>query len=474
MEALWPNIFVTDDNITQCVRDVRRALGHQSHRMLRTVRRRGYIFEAAAVRRDFAPTGDVAAYVPDSAVAIRARTERPVRLSVLVLQLRNHEGSDAYERLAESLTDRIVTDLASYLNNLTAGEAQVLFHDDRLAHWRTTPRDCQGEYLLRGSVEGRPRMSLSLQLIDSARGVCIWTERRELDGRRGLVAQLVHAISIALVRDVGRRIEALPTQGLTLRDVLMQGHAWLLRPTSPFNGRRALSCFEQALAMDPDSMGARLGIASALVSSLTAGWSQKIAEDEARAEAMLLDIFEVGTDMARAHAVNGTLRRLQGRSEASRVELEIATNLAPNYAMASSQLGMTLVYCGQPEAALPYFEKAVRTAPHDPQAPLLLSNLGMCLVMLADLDTAVDRLRQAAAGNPQHSAPPLLLAAALGLRSKSAEARVAARRAVELCPTLGTLSSLRDWVKRQAGPAFMPIYEHTVERGLQQAGMTED
>src|SRR3954453_7423058 len=47
MAAVWPDVFVTDDSITQCVRDIRRALGDEAGRLLRTVPRRGYLLAAA-------------------------------------------------------------------------------------------------------------------------------------------------------------------------------------------------------------------------------------------------------------------------------------------------------------------------------------------------------------------------------------------------------------------------------------------
>ena len=49
MAALWPDLFVTDDNVTQCVRDIRRALGAEAQRMLRTQPRRGYLFTSEVV-----------------------------------------------------------------------------------------------------------------------------------------------------------------------------------------------------------------------------------------------------------------------------------------------------------------------------------------------------------------------------------------------------------------------------------------
>jgi DNA-binding winged helix-turn-helix (wHTH) protein len=46
MRAVWADAFVTDDSLVQCLIEVRRALGDESRRYVKTVPRRGYIFEA--------------------------------------------------------------------------------------------------------------------------------------------------------------------------------------------------------------------------------------------------------------------------------------------------------------------------------------------------------------------------------------------------------------------------------------------
>ena len=51
IQTIWPDVTVSDDRITQCVRDIRRALGDDRQAMIKTVPRRGYIF-AANVARD--------------------------------------------------------------------------------------------------------------------------------------------------------------------------------------------------------------------------------------------------------------------------------------------------------------------------------------------------------------------------------------------------------------------------------------
>src|SRR4051794_26866869 len=50
MEAVWPDVVVSDESITQCVHDIRTVLGDEGQRVLRTVPRRGYRFDAEVAR----------------------------------------------------------------------------------------------------------------------------------------------------------------------------------------------------------------------------------------------------------------------------------------------------------------------------------------------------------------------------------------------------------------------------------------
>ena len=45
-QTIWPDVTVGDEGITQCVRDIRRALGDDRQAIIKTVPRRGYIFAA--------------------------------------------------------------------------------------------------------------------------------------------------------------------------------------------------------------------------------------------------------------------------------------------------------------------------------------------------------------------------------------------------------------------------------------------
>src|SRR5215467_864043 len=46
IQALWPESFVTDDSLVQCMVELRRALDDRCQEILKTVPRRGYIFAA--------------------------------------------------------------------------------------------------------------------------------------------------------------------------------------------------------------------------------------------------------------------------------------------------------------------------------------------------------------------------------------------------------------------------------------------
>ncbi len=51
IQAVWPDAFVTDDSLVQCTVELRRALDDQEQQLLKTVPRRGYVFEAQVVQR---------------------------------------------------------------------------------------------------------------------------------------------------------------------------------------------------------------------------------------------------------------------------------------------------------------------------------------------------------------------------------------------------------------------------------------
>src|SRR5439155_15895503 len=152
------------------------------------------------------------------------------------------------------------------------------------------------------------------------------------------------------------------------RDLVMRGWAFFYQPFSIANRQDAQRAFERALATDPRSIDARIGIARILVGNVADGWSSSVQQDEARAEQLLLEVLERDANRPIAHEALGLLRRLQNRLTESRIALETEIALNHNNARAFVQLGFTQMFLGRPEEAIIDVDKAIRLNPHDPNS----------------------------------------------------------------------------------------------------------
>ncbi|WP_189556864.1 winged helix-turn-helix domain-containing protein, partial [Mesorhizobium sp. M4B.F.Ca.ET.089.01.1.1] len=55
LQAVWPGIIATEDSLTQCIRDARKSIGDEAQALIRTVPRRGYLFQVAETRANDQP-----------------------------------------------------------------------------------------------------------------------------------------------------------------------------------------------------------------------------------------------------------------------------------------------------------------------------------------------------------------------------------------------------------------------------------
>ena len=69
-----------------------------------------------------------------------------------------------------------------------------------------------------------------------------------------------------------------------------------------------------------------------------------------------------------------------------------AIALDRNFAPAMVQLGLTLIALGQPEAALPNFEKGIRLDPHGESIWIFYFGVGECHLLLGHADEAIKAL----------------------------------------------------------------------------------
>ena len=408
----------------------------------------------------------------------RVRQAKQRRLSVMVSPLRSLGISEELEHLVEGITEDFTADLSQLPGTFVVGGAEARGRFSMSASPTDLARELGLAYVIQGSIRASAdRIGVNVQLIDTGSGALIWAERFDVDPggtlRDDITGRLVRVCYVKLTDDVNRRIESVPPQDWTPYDLVMRGRAFAGRPLSKANRQEAMICFEQALDGDPDSVDARIGIAFVLIANIADGWSQTAAQDIARAEQLLLDVLHIDGDIFYAHVWMGVLRRLQGRLDESLIELETALALAPNYPVTMGQLGVTLAFLGQPDAAIPHIERSLLLAPHDAATPLSYSFLGICHVLLGRIEEAVTALRKSRAGNSRFFHTHLALAAALGLKGEVDEAGAALREAIELRPEMSSLSDLRrlPWLIH---PKFIALFEATFCVGLRRAGLLRD
>ena len=166
----------------------------------------------------------------------------------------------------------------------------------------------------------------------------------------------------------------------------------------------------------------------------------------------------------------GLLRRLQNRLEEARVEWETAIALQPYNAHAFLELGLTLIYLGQPEAAIPLIQKATRLGPYDSATPAALSALAHGHLLLGDIDSSIAFARKARGRKPAVYIPHMLLAAALALHDELDEAAAALAEGIRVRPQFNSLARLRAYTT-WGNSHYRALREKTIDLGLLRAGM---
>jgi tetratricopeptide (TPR) repeat protein len=156
----------------------------------------------------------------------------------------------------------------------------------------------------------------------------------------------------------------------------------------------------------------------------------------------------------------------------ARIEYEMAIALNPNNVTALRNLGLTLMGLGQPEAAIPYIEKALLLDPHGGNFNITYLNLGRCHLLLGHVNEAIELLSKSRAANPGYWVTQLWLAGAFGLRGDLDEARAALEEGIRLKPEVNSMA--RWGAYRVVNPQYSALRAKTVDIGLRRAGMPEE
>jgi adenylate cyclase len=402
------------------------------------------------------------------------------RLSIVVLPFVNLSSDPAQGYFADAITDDLTTDLSRISGTFVIARNTAFTYKSKPVDVKKIGQELGVQYVIEGSV--RPvghQVSVNLQLIDAESGAHLWADRFDVDpanvaeAQSEITGRLARILNLHLVAAADRRIERERVADPDAETLVLRGRARLIRSSSLKTRQEAQRAFERALVIDPQSIDAKVYLAITLVITLLDGWSRCPRQDQAQAERLLLEALEQDSNLATAHFALGMLRRSQGALTEAQIELERAVALDRNYGHAAYQLGLVLAFRGQPGAAIPYVEKAIRLSPHDPNLGIFLAVLGACHLLLGHADQATDLLRRARAANPQYWYIHFWLAGALGFKGDLDEARTVLDKAIELKPQVSSLARYGSQHPWEIEPAYLALRAETLDAGLRRIGFPE-
>lgn len=446
--AVWAEVFVTDDNVTQCVAEVRRALGQDASRLLRTVQRRGYLFEAEVsheeARSQAAPeqeSGSIAsAEARGATTAGRTRLAVLDRPSLVVLPFRNMGGNPEQEYFADGMTEELTTALSQARWFPVVARNSAFAYKGRAVDVREVGRELGVQYVLEGGVRSAGGcVRITAQLIETGTGRHVWTDRFDgtLDDVFGLQDRVAETVA-GMVEPSLRvaelaRSRAKPTGSLDAYDLYLRAlphHHAVTREGS----EEALALLRRAAALDPDFAAAKALAAFCQGVRSLQGWA--VPGDEEEGIRLAREALAAGMDDPRVlqHAAR-VLGLLAFDRDAAVAAVERSLALNPHSAEAHQAAGYVNNWLCRPEAALRHFERAARLSPLDPEMVHVLTGSAVAHLIAGRYEAALDAARQALRLQPEWGDAHRNVVAALWLLGRREEAAAAALRAREIAPT---------------------------------------
>lgn len=427
--AIWPTVAVTDDSMTQCVRDIRRAIRDDSQQLLRTVRGRGYLFSPDVVI-DRAPAAEVAG----------TALEVPDKPSLVVLPFHNLSDDPDQVFFADGLVEDITTALSCIRSLFVIARNTAFTYRGRAVDIRQVGRELGVRYALEGSVRrAGSRLRVTAQLIDAASGVHVWAERYDRDlgdvfAVQGEIANSVAGvIEPAVAEAEQQRVLRKPPERLDAWEAYQRG-LWHFSNHGPSENRAARTFFERAVALDPTFAPGHYGLALALQWEIWHYSSRPFAEVQAVPLEEALRAVSLDDKDAMGHAVLAHIRMWGGDWEAAIAEASRAVALNPNGSFGIAMLGCVLGFGGHREEAIDRLRQAIRLSPHDPLMGLWMLWIGLIQFFARQFSAAAESLRRVSQLRPYYSNYHSVLAAALAFTGRLDEARDVLRNAPPVDP----------------------------------------
>jgi TolB-like protein/tetratricopeptide (TPR) repeat protein len=284
MRAIWPNVVVEENNLSQHLSALRQALGDgvQGRQFIVTVPRRGYRF-VADVRQINGAKGiatDVVSGARDPSVA--------------VLPFANLSGDPEKEYFGDGMADELIHLLSRVPGLKVPARTSSFAYKGKNFHVRDIARDLGVAAVLEGSVRSAGELiRVTAQLIDAASGYQFWSHSYEREFRDifKLQDEIASAILVSLCSQMNVVLQpptrrTPPTTDPAAYQLYLQGLSigYLMTPQARL---RAIEMLRRATELDPKFAAAFAALAMLNLYASMWGLPDAVEEAERAAEAAL-------------------------------------------------------------------------------------------------------------------------------------------------------------------------------------------
>jgi len=412
IEQVWPRGYVSDDVLTRCIGQLRKALGDdpRSPAILETIPRRGYRLRCSIE--------------PVAAPQHRTRPAGRGRASLIVLPFQNLSAG-VEDFVADGITELLIARLAAITELRVISRTTAMRFKGSGASVAEIASSTDTDWVIEGSVlQSGDRIQVVAQLIDAHRDAHVWAADylRDLQDvlllQNEIVARVASAIRIQLgaAPEQRRAAPRLPPQ--VVRDYLKARHLMSRRAVPHLAEARTLLAKVSAGAPDYASGWASLAECEMLLAHYGApGLDELLTACEAHLERAL----SLEPDLAIALSTRGALRFFFQRDFDGAVrDLEQALNVMPGYALAMLSLANACAVRRDFGEASAWMAQALLVDPLDVGINM---NMGDHLLLQERYAEAVQALERALEIAPGHRPSGFRMAWALGLAGRHDDAR---------------------------------------------------
>jgi len=420
---------------------------------------------------------DLQAASAPSAASIAQPAVAP-RLSIVVLPFANLSNDPEQQYFADGITEDLTTDLSRIDGSFVISRNTAFTYRGKPIDTRQIGRELGVRYVLEGSVrKSGNQIRVNAQLIDAGTDAHLWGERfdRDTSDLFALQDEITSRIAVTLNLELVTTEAARPTEHPEALDYILRGRAAGLKPPSRETRTEAISMFERALVLDPQSAAAQSHLATQLVARALDNISDAAAIDIARAEGLVGQALAASPRNPLAHHAKGQVLRAQNRYEEAIPEYETVIAFNRNSVRAYALLGQCKFFTGSIEETIPLEEQAIRLSPRDPLVGLCYHRIGVVHLLQSRTDEAIVWLAKARNAIPALPFVRAALAAAYALKgdAEHAAAELVEARRLSADDRYTSIARLQD-ASYWGVPKIRALHEATYFAGLRKAGMPEE